>query len=192
MPSRLPDWLTRSHRTPKILIAAVALTGLGITGAAAASAAGASTHPATNLASHVRTASDPDNIQSGDQTSPDTPGSSDGEQSGGPDTDNIQSGDQTSPDRASSVQTAAQKTTGHKAVTVHLAATQKSTSAAAGQQKAGAADTDNVQSGDQTGPDTPGSGEGESSSGPDTDNIQSGSQSGDQSGPETPDSGGNR
>jgi hypothetical protein len=48
----------------------------------------------------------------------------------------------------------------------------------------GAPDTDNVQSGDQTGPDAAGkdTGAAETPAGPDTDNVQSG----DQSGPDTP------
>jgi hypothetical protein len=93
MPSRLPEWLTRHRRASKIVITAAALTGLGITGATAASAVGASSHPASHPASHARAStSDPDNVQSGDQTTPDT--TADGEQSDGPDTDNIQSGPQ--------------------------------------------------------------------------------------------------
>jgi len=45
----------------------------------------------------------------------------------------------------------------------------------------GTTDTDNVQQGDQTGPDTPGVAE-DNTTGPDTDNVQQG----DQSGPDTP------
>jgi hypothetical protein len=154
MPSRLPEWLTRHRRASEFVIAAAVLIGLGITGATAASAAGASSHPASHSAGHASAStSDPDNIQSGDQTSPDSPLTariaahqsvhkalvvqrSSVHKAAGPDTDNIQSGDQTTPDTT-----------------------------ADGEQSDGP-DTDNIQSGPQSGdqsggqsgPETPDSG----------------------------------
>ncbi len=72
------------------------LAALALGGSAIASAAGGS--PTKAKTQESTTAPDTDNIQSGDQTSPDTKGTKSKESTTAPDTDNIQSGDQTSPD----------------------------------------------------------------------------------------------
>ena len=120
MSTKLRDSFRRRGPVPKILIAGAALSAVGLIGAGAASAAGAATtsghavttnHAVTTKAEP--TGPDTDNIQSGDQTTPDatsvstvskvdkaTAGdkSDTTESTTGKDTDNIQSGDQTGPD----------------------------------------------------------------------------------------------
>lgn len=119
MSAKLRDSFRGRGPVPKILLAGAALSAVGLIGAGAANAAGAFTtagHPVTSGSTHtvvVKTAKattaepttgkDTDNVQAGDQTSPEKPGTSDTKDSTetkdsseptGEDTDNIQSGDQ--------------------------------------------------------------------------------------------------
>ena len=79
-----------------------------------AQAAAGKHNPAHHVRHHVRSAdptggTDPDNVQSGDQTSPDTGAggaTSSSDPTGGTDGDNVQSGDQTTPDAANATSAA--------------------------------------------------------------------------------------
>jgi hypothetical protein len=116
MAIRLIRRFTGLGTVQKVLLAGTAATAAAVigTGAAYATAPPAAAHTATNaavlkVAAAVDTptagdttdkagAADTDNIQSGDQTGPDTGG----RDTTGADTDNVQSGDQTGPDTGDS------------------------------------------------------------------------------------------
>lgn len=80
-------------------LAALALGGSALAGAAQNAPVKAANPPATQEST---AGPDTDNVQSGDQTAPDMASSATAasESTSGPDTDNVQSGDQTTPDRA--------------------------------------------------------------------------------------------
>ncbi len=106
-----------TKRIKKTIATVAALGALALGGAvfAQAQSGQGTAAPPVQSASESATAPDNDNIQSGDQTTPDQPGAaSAGESVGSPDTDNVQAGDQTTPDQpgtASSSTTSEQSST---------------------------------------------------------------------------------
>jgi hypothetical protein len=87
-------------RLTKILAGATALAALAFGGATLASAGGNAPPPAPPAPAQENTAGDADNLQQGDQATPD---SAAGEQPGN-DSDNVQQGDQATPDSAAGEQ----------------------------------------------------------------------------------------
>ncbi|MDT4949741.1 MAG: hypothetical protein QOJ37_2336 [Pseudonocardiales bacterium] len=146
MPINIAQRLHGMGTVQKVLLTGSAAVAAALIGTGVAYAATPASAPAPTTSSEVTTGPDTDNIQSGDQTSPDTAVAKNAvattavaktatEPTTGPDTDTVQSGDQSGPDTGGTETGGSEKATG--------------------------ADTDNVQSGgqsgDQTGPDTAGS-----------------------------------
>ena len=103
-------------RIKKTIAAVAALGALALGGAVfaqAQSGQGTAAPPAQSASESV-TSPDTDNIQSGDQTTPDQPGaasSSASESTTAPDTDSVQSGDQTTPDQSGTAPVSASTST---------------------------------------------------------------------------------
>ncbi len=107
-------------KTSAGLVAGLAALALG--GSAIASAASSSTPAKAPVKQEATTAPDTDQVQSGDQTTPDTKASGTAktiknaaDTTSGPDAGNTQSGDQTTPDPAGSSSETSSETSGESA-----------------------------------------------------------------------------